>query len=127
MPRGKKCNPTGRIKCDRIPVSSIANEKAEELARKLLIINPRTGNGNRSQLVERAIASFSKTYPYCIPKQNELRLWLLGISHRADIPPDVRETAQTFADYLESWGIEQNLEEAIAEGVIKTPDGSWIV
>lgn len=126
MPRGAKRNPTGRTKTDRIPVSPKANKSAEELARKLGFINPRSGGGNRSDLVERAIASLYKHYPYCIPKQNQLMLWLLELCDRDDIPSAVREQAETWADYLETWGIEQNLEEAISDEVIKI-GSSYIV
>lgn len=122
MPKAAKRNPTGRTKTDRIPVSSQANKRAEELARKLGSINPRTGDGNRSDLVERAIASLYKHYPYCIPLQNQLMLWLLELCDRPDIPEDVKQQATTWADYLESWGIEQNLEEEIGEKVIKVGD-----
>lgn len=115
MPRGAKRNPTGRTKTDRIPVSQETNSSVEELAKKLGFINPRSGDGNRSELVERAIASIYKHYPHCIPRQNELMLWLLRLSDRADIPEDLRLQAETWADYLETWGVEQNLEEAYSD------------
>jgi hypothetical protein len=126
MPRGAKRNPTGRTKKDHIQVSPDAYSKAEELAKSFGIINPRTGNGNRAQLVERAIAALSLVHPKYLPKQNELMLWLLKIANSDEIPTLIKEEAETWADYLESWGIEQNLEEAIAEGAIKTKGGSWI-
>lgn len=76
VPRGKKQNPTGRIKKQRIPVSDRANAEAEALAFKLGFINPRTGEGNRSELVEKAIAALSKSYAQSRAHHDEMITWL---------------------------------------------------
>ncbi len=56
MPRGKKLNPTGRTKQLNISVSDSLAFDIEILACRLGLFNPRTGKGNRSKLVEVAIA-----------------------------------------------------------------------
>lgn len=127
MPRGKKLNPTGRIKRQKLNLSEVTSLEAEALASKLGLLNPRTGEGNKSEVVARAIAALSKSYPHYFPKQNELLLWVLGIANNQDISPELRSQAEEWADYIESWGVEQLLDESIGDGVIKTTGGSYIV
>ncbi len=56
VPRGKKTNPTGRTKQLNISVSDSLAVDIEILACRMGLLNPRTGKGNRSKLVEVAIA-----------------------------------------------------------------------
>lgn len=117
----------GRSKLNRIPVSDEVNAACEVLATKFGLTNPRTGSGNRSALIERLIIALSHRYPNNFPEQNQLAAWLLKIANASDIPDSYRIEAEQWRQYVETWAIDATLEEALAEGVIKTEEGSWIV
>lgn len=109
--------------------------RIERLARSRGIINPRNGDGNRSKLIELAVNSFdlfSRTYPESLPYPQEI-IYLLDELESAIADKDLSKLESLLPriiqnrEYLESWGAGVAMEDAIAEGVIKTKDDSWIV
>ena len=130
----KKRNPSAKSK-ERMNIEKDLYEELEMLARSRGLINKRNGDGNRSELIRLAVDSFklfSRTYPERLPYPQEL-IYLLSRLDEAIASQDLKtlqslqSRIQQNIEYLESWGAKVAMEEAVAEGVIKTKNGSWIV
>lgn len=130
----KKRNPSVKPK-KRLEIEESLYDQLEIIAKSRGLINPRNGDGNRSELIRLAVDSFklfSRTYPEQLPYPQEL-IYLLSQLDEAIASQDMKtlqslqSRIQQNIEYLESWGAEVAYKEAIAEGVIKTKNGSYIV
>lgn len=130
----KKNSPNAKQK-QRLNLETNLYDRIERLARSRGIINPRNGDGNRSKLIELAVDSFdlfSRTYPESLPYPQEI-IYLLDELERAIADKDLSKLESLLPriiqnrEYLESWGAEVAMEDAIADGTIKLPNNSYIV
>lgn len=126
MPRKgtKKSKPTGRTK-PRITLTP--HQQVLDLLNKVAFDqdfwNPRSGGLNITQAVEHmalVYRAYFRIYPEDMPFPQSLCAYLLKRVAAGD------EEAQEHLDYIESWGIERDVREAIAEGAIKVGD-SYII
>ena len=122
MPRKgtKKSNPTGRTK-PRVTLTP--HQQVLDLLNKVAfdqdLWNPRSGGLNITQAVEHVTLvyrAYSRFYPEDMPFPQSLCAYLLKRVAAGD------KEAQEHLNYIESWGIERDVREAIAEGAIKVGD-----
>jgi len=122
MPRKgtKKSNPTGRTK-PRVTLTP--HQQVVDLLSKVAFDeqfkNPRNGKVNITQAVEHIALiyrAYSRFYPKDMPFPQSLCAYLLKRVAAGD------KEAQNHLDYIESWGIERDVREAIAGGAIKVGD-----
>lgn len=81
------------------------------------------GNGNASDGARKALDICSREYHV----ENPSKLVALLILAQASAEPTKSELIAKALEYLESWSIERSYQEAMAEGVIKTPSGAYII
>lgn len=107
---------TGKSKTKKVPVSDEMNELMEALARQFNLMNVRTGEGNRSKLLEMAVLAlkvFGRSYPDNMPYPQALILEM----ELAVAKGDTRW--EKHLDYLYSWSAEHDLTDQLSEQVIK--------
>lgn len=126
MPRKgtKKIKATGRTK-PRVTLTP--HQQVLDLLNKVAFDqdfwNPRSGGLNITQAVEHmalVYRAYSRFYPEDMPFPQSLCAYLLKRVVAGD------EEAQEHLNYIESWGIERDVREAIAPSAIKVGD-SYIV
>lgn len=98
---------------DRLDARLLPHQK--ETAKQL-------GNGNCSDGARKALDICSREYQL----ENPTKLVALLTIAQASAEPTKSELIAEALDYLESWSIERSYQEAIAEGVLKTPSGAYI-
>jgi len=81
------------------------------------------GNGNVSDGMRKALNICSREYQL----ENPTKLFALLTMAQSAPEPTKSELIQEALDYLESWSVERSYKEAIAEGVIKTKGGAYII
>ena len=101
----------------------------QEYARSLLLPHQKQtalelGNGNCSDGIRKALNICSRDYSNL---DNPTKLVVLLTMAQAAPEPTKSELIQEALDYLESWSIERSYNETIAEGVIKTKGGAYII
>lgn len=104
----------------------------EAIASDENLINPRTGEPNKSQAVETAALAyklFRRTYPDNLPYPQSLMHTLLKLIPYLEAKGDGEQLIgeiEEHIEYIESWGVKAALDEMLAEGVLITPSGDWI-
>lgn len=81
------------------------------------------GSGNASDGIRKALNICSREYQL----ENPTKLVMLLNMAQSAPEPTKSELIQEALDYLEGWSVERSYNEAIAEGVIKTSGGAYIV
>jgi len=113
-----KLNPRGKRPETQMALPNELYDKLDRLGRANGIINPRTGNGNRTKVIERLFAQ--------LPVFSKAKAVIeLCLEH---LPPDKQAIAESVLLELEDLEIEQAYEEARIEGSLPEPKtGAWIV
>lgn len=103
-------------------------KEAEYTSAKLLPHQKQTalelGNNNFSDGMRKALDICSRDYSNL---DNPTKLVVLLTVAQSAPEPTKSEIIQEALDYLESWSIERDYSETIAEGTIKTKGGAYIV
>lgn len=129
-PKGYKKPSTGRSRPNlNLTLSKQCQDLLSAIAIDQELINPRNGEPNKSKAVETAALAyklFRRTYPDRLPYPQALLHTLYQIQQSNGDTSHLLEQIQEHIEYIESWGAEVAMNEMIAEGVIKTKDGSYI-